>query len=59
MKNKFYSVGEVAAVLNIHEQTVYKYVRTGELPSLKVGRSWFIPRDFFDVKAPKKEAVKA
>lgn len=38
-----YSVREVAAVLHIHEDTVYAQIRSGAITAVKVGRAWRIP----------------
>ena len=39
-----YTVAEVAVLLDKHIQTIYRWVRTGDLPSKKVGGTIFIPR---------------
>ena len=39
-------VDGVAAVLGLHQQTIYGMARSGELPSIRVGRTWrFRPSD--------------
>ena len=41
---KLLSVGEVAALLGLHVQTIYDMARAGTLPSRKYGRVWrFLP----------------
>lgn len=35
---------EVAEFLCIHKNTVYKMIKRGDLPALRVGRSWRVPR---------------
>ena len=35
---------EVAEFLCIHKNTVYKMIKRGELPALRVGRSWRVLR---------------
>ncbi|WP_105615774.1 helix-turn-helix domain-containing protein [Vallitalea okinawensis] len=42
MENKFYTVDEVAEILNIHSKTVRKYIREGKLKATKVGKQWRI-----------------
>ena len=32
-------VKQVAIKLNVHPNTIYSLIRTGELPSIKIGRS--------------------
>ena len=41
---EFLSVPETAALLRIGERTVYKLVRQGDLPALKVGGQWRVHR---------------
>lgn len=38
------TVGETAELLGISRSTAYEYVRTGELPSVILGRRVLIPR---------------
>ena len=49
------SLHDVAEMLDVHYMTVYRYVRQGQLPATKVGRSWYVkPSDlelFRDAKA--------
>lgn len=40
------TVKQLARYLGVHEQTVYDMARKGELPSIRIGRSWR-----FDVEA--------
>lgn len=35
---------EVAEFLCIHKNTVYKMIKRGELPALRIGRSWRVLR---------------
>lgn len=37
------TVAEVAAVMRVSKMTVYRLVHAGELPALKVGRSYRVP----------------
>ncbi len=38
--SKFYSLEEVAELLGVTYQLIYKLVRTGELPALRVGKMY-------------------
>ena len=38
MEMKFYSLEEVAEVFGVNYQLVYKLVKTGELPSVRIGK---------------------
>jgi excisionase family DNA binding protein len=37
---KFLTVAEVAAVMRVSKMTVYRLVHSGELPAVRVGRSF-------------------
>jgi excisionase family DNA binding protein len=37
---RFLTVGEVAAVLRVSNMTVYRLINGGELPAVRVGRSF-------------------
>ncbi len=37
---KFLTVAEVAAVMRVSKMTVYRLVHSGELPAVRVGRSY-------------------
>jgi len=37
---KFLTVGQVAEMLQIKVQTVYKYLRAGKIPGVRVGSIW-------------------
>lgn len=39
----FMTVAEVAAVMRVSKMTVYRLVHSGELPSVRVGRSFRVP----------------
>ncbi len=54
---KFLTVAEVAAMMRVSKMTVYRLVHSGELPAVRVGRSFrvreedaneYIQRSFFD-----------
>mgnify|MGYP005843380115 CR=1 FL=1 len=44
MEREVFSPEEAAAYLRVHPQTVYKLLRSGELPGRKVGQLWRIPK---------------
>lgn len=44
----FLSVKEVAQVLKVSQNTAYTYVRSGQLPSIRVGRQIRIPAGALD-----------
>jgi excisionase family DNA binding protein len=38
------TVGQVAAYLQVHRMTVYRYIRAGRLPAVRVGRVYRVRR---------------
>jgi excisionase family DNA binding protein len=42
---KFLTVAEVAAAMRVSKMTVYRLVHNGELPAIRVGRSFRVPED--------------
>jgi excisionase family DNA binding protein len=40
---RFLTVAEVAAVMRVSKMTVYRIVHAGELPAVRVGRSFRVP----------------
>ena len=37
---RFLTVAEVASIMRVSKMTVYRMVHAGELPAIRVGRSW-------------------
>lgn len=42
---KFLTVAEVAAMMRVSKMTVYRLVHNGELPAVRVGRSFRVRED--------------
>ena len=42
---QFLTVAEVAAAMRVSKMTVYRLVHNGELPAVRVGRSFRVPED--------------
>jgi excisionase family DNA binding protein len=40
---RFLTVAEVASVMRVSKMTVYRLVHTGDLPAVRVGRSFRVP----------------
>jgi len=38
--NEVLTVKEVADLLKLHQTTVYKMIKSGELPAFKIGSDW-------------------
>ena len=55
MDNTFYTVGEVAALIGIHPETVRTYLRDGKLHGVKIGHDWRIPKATLDALIAPKE----
>lgn len=45
---RFLTVAEVATVMRVSKMTVYRLVHSGELPALRVGRSFRVPEQAVD-----------
>jgi excisionase family DNA binding protein len=42
---QFLTVAEVAAMMRVSKMTVYRLVHAGELPAVRVGRSFRVPEE--------------
>lgn len=42
---RFVTVAEVAAIMRVSKMTVYRLVHAGDLPAVRVGRSFRVPED--------------
>ncbi len=42
---KFLTVAEVATAMRVSKMTVYRLVHAGDLPAVRVGRSFRVPED--------------
>ncbi len=40
MKEIYYSVEQIAQMLNIHPKTIQRYIREGKINAVKLGKSW-------------------
>jgi excisionase family DNA binding protein len=47
-QSRFMTVGEVAAVLRVSNMTVYRLINSGELPAVRIGRSFRVRGEDFD-----------
>lgn len=45
---KFLTIAEVATVMRVSKMTVYRLVHGGELPAVRVGRSFRVTQDAVD-----------
>jgi len=56
---RFLTVAEVAAVMRVSKMTVYRLLHSGELPGVRVGRSFRVPQDALDHYLATSPAVEA
>jgi len=42
------TIEEAAELLKLHDQTIYRKVRSGEIPAARIGRRWRISRDVIE-----------
>ena len=47
-RSRFVTVAEVAASLRVSNMTVYRLVQSGQLPAVRIGRSYRIREDDVD-----------
>ncbi|HLI01723.1 MAG TPA: helix-turn-helix domain-containing protein [Acidimicrobiales bacterium] len=47
-RSRFVTVAEVAAALRVSNMTVYRLVQSGQLPAVRVGRSYRIREEDLD-----------
>lgn len=47
-RQRYLTVAEVADVMRVSRMTVYRLVHGGELPAVRVGRSFRVPQDALD-----------
>ncbi|MGB4453872.1 MAG: helix-turn-helix domain-containing protein [Coprothermobacter proteolyticus] len=59
IEKQFYKISEVAEVLGVRYNTVWRLIQNGTIPGVKVGKTWYVPASFFDdlQKQAKKEVV--
>jgi chromosome partitioning protein len=51
--NIFLTTEEVANLLNVHSNTVSRWIKSGKLPSTKIGREYRIPREAIENRVSK------
>lgn len=47
-QSRFMTVGEVAAALRVSTMTVYRLINSGELPAVRIGRSFRLRAEDLD-----------
>lgn len=56
---RFLTVVEVADLMRVSRMTVYRLVHAGELPAVRVGRSFRVPQDALDAYLRSSATVEA
>jgi excisionase family DNA binding protein len=46
--NEFYTVEQVAGLLQVHWQTILNYIKSGKIDALKLGKGYRIPKKSLD-----------
>lgn len=59
MEEKFYTIEQVANILEMHHKTIRKFIKDGKLKANKVGKQWRVSQEdlnsFMDVKSKNKD----
>ncbi|MGX9755394.1 helix-turn-helix domain-containing protein [Clostridioides difficile] len=59
MEEKFYTIDQVANILEMHHKTIRKFIKDGKLKANKVGKQWRVSQEdlnsFMDVKSENKD----
>lgn len=42
-EKQYYKPAEAAEILDVHQHTIYRWLRSGELEGRKIGNQWRIP----------------
>lgn len=46
--NSYYTVGQVAELLQVHWQTILNYIKNGKLEAVKLGKGYRITKEALD-----------
>jgi len=57
VEHKIMTTQEVAEYLRLSEATIYKLAQSGEIPAVKVGRTWRFKRELIDEWLCERSAV--
>lgn len=52
MAKEYFSIPEAAVVLGISRIAVFKQVKRGRLPAIRIGRNWAVPFSALNNKTP-------
>ena len=48
MNKEYYTVQQIAQLLDLHEKTIQRYIREGKIKAQKVGKSWRVTKENLD-----------
>lgn len=57
MEDKFYSIEQVAEILDVHHKTVRKFIKEGKLRANKLGKQWRISKSDLDLFTNNKDSA--
>lgn len=46
--DEYVSLREVMSIIQVHPQTLYKWVRAGKFPAEKIGGKWYVRKEVID-----------
>ncbi len=52
MVREYYSIPEAAALLGVSRIAVFKRVKAGSMPAIRVGRNWAVPASALEKPGP-------
>ncbi len=44
IEEEYFSINEICQKFKISHSTIYKKIKTGEIPAIKMGRCWKVPK---------------
>src|SRR6056297_521017 len=48
MNKEYYTVQQIAQLLDLHEKTIQRYIREGKIKAQKMGKSWRVTKENLD-----------
>lgn len=58
-EHNYYTVEQVASLLQVHWQTVLNYIKRGDLEGIRIGRGYRISKDALDTFVANKSTKRA
>lgn len=57
MESHLMSLGELARYIGVSKATIYRYLKKGKLPAIKIGRLWKFRKEKIDKWLEEKESI--